>query len=257
MLILLPPSEGKADPGSGPPVDLGELAFAESLSERRERLISGLEKLSSRPQKKAIEALGISVGQAGEVARNAELLTAPAAPASAVYSGVLYDRLDFAGLGARATKRAASQVLIASALWGFLRPGDRIPYYRCSMKARLARVGPLAAFWRPALAEAMVAAGFDRSGELILDMRSGAYSAAWKPKQATLLAVRVFTETGGKRKVVSHMAKATRGDAARIVLSAGKLPQDADSVAAALGATGLTVELSDGFLDVILDPDPG
>jgi len=253
MLILLPPSEGKASPPRGPGLDPSSLAFDEQLGEHRAKLIAGLEKLGGRPVKKAVEALGISAGQAGDVARDAELSSAPAAPASEVYSGVLYDRLDFAGLGARASKRADEHLLIASALWGFVRPGDRIPYYRFSMKAKLPRVGPLAAFWRPVLAEAMEAGGFDRPGELVLDMRSGAYSTAWKPKQATLLPVRAFTETEGKRKVVSHMAKATRGDAARIVLSAGKLPGDAGSVAAALEAAGLRAEPNDGFLDVIVD----
>lgn len=253
MLILLPPSEGKAMPPEGLPVDLAALAFAERLGDKRRRLISGLEKLGSRPVSKTVEALGISPGQAEDVARDAALLTASAAAACEVYSGVLYDRLDFAGLGARPKKRADGHLLIASALWGFVRPGDRIPYYRFSMKAKLARVGPLAAFWRPALAEAMSAGGHDRPGELILDMRSGAYSTAWKPKQAKLLPVRVFTETDGVRKVVSHMAKAARGDAARIVLSAARLPEDAESVAAALEAGGLRTELSDSSLNLIVD----
>ena len=35
MLILLPPSEGKAAPEGGEPVDLDSLAFAAELGERR------------------------------------------------------------------------------------------------------------------------------------------------------------------------------------------------------------------------------
>jgi cytoplasmic iron level regulating protein YaaA (DUF328/UPF0246 family) len=164
---------------------------------------------------------------------------------------VLYDHLGFGTLPAAAVRRSAGEVLIASALWGMLRPGDRIPYYRFSMKARLPRLPGLAAYWRPALAEAMEAAGHDEEGGLILDMRSGAYSAAWKPKQARLVSVRAFTESGGERKVVSHMAKATRGDVARLVLNARKAPADAESVAAVLESSGLRVELSERFLDVI------
>ena len=116
-------------------------------------------------------------------------------------------------------------MLIASALWGFVRPEDRIPYYRFSPKAKLAGIGPLAAWWREALAAAMP----DEPGELIVDMRSGAYAAAWKPKQATLLAVRAFTESGGERKAVSHMAKAVRGDVARALLLAKKAPSDPEA----------------------------
>ena len=105
MLILLPPSEGKALPAEGPPLELGELAFVDHLDAHRAKLIGGLEKLGSRPVKKAVEALGITAGQAEDVARDAKLALTPTAPASEVYSGVLYDRLDFSGLGARAKKR--------------------------------------------------------------------------------------------------------------------------------------------------------
>ena len=104
----------------------------------------------------------------------------------------------------------------------FVRPEDRIPYYRFSAKARLKRIGPPSAWWREALAAAMP----DEPGGLIVDMRSAAYAAAWKPKQATLLSVRAFTEQGGKRKTVSHMAKAVRGEVARALLLAKKSPGD-------------------------------
>jgi cytoplasmic iron level regulating protein YaaA (DUF328/UPF0246 family) len=251
VLILLPPSEGKSDPPAGPPLDLNELVFADRLRTNRERLVVGLEKLSRRPVKKAVEALGISSGQAADITRDGQLAIAPAASAAEVYSGVLYDRLGFGSLTASAAKHSAGEVLIASALWGMLRPGDRIPYYRFSMKARLPRLPGMAAWWRPVLAEAMEAAGHDEEGGLVLDMRSAAYSAAWKPKRARLLSVRAFTESGGERKVVSHMAKATRGDVARLVLSAGEAPSDAESVAAVLESSGLRVELSEKFLDVI------
>jgi cytoplasmic iron level regulating protein YaaA (DUF328/UPF0246 family) len=66
---------------------------------------------------------------------NAALRKAPAAPAAEIYTGVLYERLDLAGLPTAARRRAGRQVLIASALWGFVRPEDRIPYYRFSAKA--------------------------------------------------------------------------------------------------------------------------
>ena len=251
MMILLPPSEGKAEPGAGSPVDLESLAFHEHLGPGRARLIGELQKLADRPRAKAVAALGISPGQAGDVDRDARVTDAPAGPAAEVYTGVLYDRLDLSGLSAVAARRAADRVLIASALWGMLSPGDRIPYYRLSMKARLPRLPGLAAFWRAPLAAAMENAGHDAEGGLILDMRSGAYSAAWKPKRACLLPVRAFTERSGERKAVSHMAKATRGDVARLVLSADEMPEDAESIAGLLESSGMRVELGDRFLDVI------
>lgn len=217
MLVLLPPSEGKAHPEAGDPVDLGSLVFARQLGERREELLAALDPA---------------------------LREAPAGPAAEVYTGVLYQRLELPALPASARK----QVLIASALWGVVRPEDRIPYYRFSPKERLDGIGAPAAYWRPALTEALP----DRKGELIVDMRSAAYSTAWKPKQATLSAVRAFSENGGKRKVVSHMAKAVRGEVARTLLRAKKAPSDPEGAAAIAEAAGFRVELSPGSLDVIV-----
>jgi cytoplasmic iron level regulating protein YaaA (DUF328/UPF0246 family) len=247
MLILLPPSEGKAAPEEGEPVALDSLAFAAELGERRVALLDALEHLVEVPTARAVKMLGVSKGQAGEVVVDAELRDAPAAAAAEVYAGVLYERLGLAGL----TKAARHRVLIASALWGVVRPDDRIPYYRFSAKARLKGIGPLSTWWRAALAEAMP----DEPGELVVDMRSGAYAAAWKPKQATLLAVRAFSESDGKRKPVSHMAKAVRGEVAKALLQAKKQPADPEAAASIAEAAGFTVELTSSTLDVIVPAD--
>lgn len=217
MLVLLPPSEGKAHPETGEPVDLGSLVYAEDLGERREKLLEAFDPA---------------------------LREAPAAPAAEVYTGVLFKRLELPQLSVAARRR----VLIASALWGVVRPDDRIPYYKLPPKTRLDGIGAPAAYWRPALAEALP----DKEGKLIVDMRSGAYGSFWKPKRATLLPVRAFTESGGQRKAVSHMAKAVRGDVARALLTAKKAPADPESAAVIAESAGFTVELNDGSFDVIV-----
>ena len=244
MLILLPPSEGKFAPSEGEPLDLDSLAFAAELGGRRERLLDALERVGTLSTARALKQLDISKGQAGEIVVDATLRAAPACPAADVYTGVLYDHLRLPELPARARR----QVLIASALWGVLRPEDRIPYYRFSAKARLARIGAPASFWREALAATMP----DEEGDLVLDMRSAAYAAAWKPRRATLLAVRAFSENGGMRKPVSHMAKAVRGDVARALLLAKKAPEGPAAAAAVARAAGYEVELSGSNLDVIV-----
>lgn len=221
MRILLPPSEGKAEPEGGEPVDLDALVFAAELRRQRQRLL---------------RAIG------------PKLRKAPAAPAAEVYTGVLYQRLELPGLSATARRRAAKRILIASALWGFVRPTDRIPHYRLPPSTKLDGIGALAAWWRPALAAAMT----DEPGETIVDMRSGAYTSAWKPKHATLLSVRAFREERGKRKAVSHMAKAVRGDLARALLLAKREPKTPDEVAAVATEVGFEVELTPASLDVIV-----
>jgi uncharacterized protein len=217
MLVLLPPSEGKAEPEAGDPLGLGSLAFAGELGERRGQVLDAFDP---------------------------GLREAQAAPAADVYTGVLFARLELPQLPARARRR----VLIFSALWGVVGPDDRIPFYKLPPKTKLKGIGAPAAFWRPALVEALP----DKKGELIVDMRSSAYASFWKPKRATLLPVRAFTEREGERKVVSHMAKASRGDVARALLSAKKAPRDPEGAATIAEAAGLTVELNDGYLDVIV-----
>ena len=244
MLVLLPPSEGKSAPAAGAPVDLDKLSFAAELTESRRRLLAALAALSALPLAEAVATLGVSAGQAGEVEVDAGLRRAPAAPAAEVYTGVLYDRLELPSLPAKARRR----VLIASALWGAVRPDDPIPYYRLAAKAKLPEIGGLAAFWRGPLAAALP----DREGELVVDMRSGAYAAFWKPRAATRLAVRAFSESGGKRKPVSHMAKAVRGEVARALLEAKRAPEDPEAAAALAEAAGFRVELSPAYLDVIV-----
>lgn len=244
MQVLLPPSEGKTAPAAGAPVDLAKLAFAAELTQSRRSLLAALAGFSAVPRADAVAMLGLSAGQAGEVDVDVALSGAPAAPAAEVYSGVLYDRLGLPSLPAEARR----QVLIASALWGVVRPGDRIPYYRLAAKAKLPEIGGLAAFWRAPLAAALP----DREGELVVDMRSGAYAAFWRPKAAAQLAVRAFSEKAGQRKPVSHMAKAVRGEVAKVLLEAREMPADAEGAAGIVEAAGFRVELRPGCLDVIV-----
>ena len=166
------------------------------------------------------------------------LLTAPAIPAAELYTGVLFAALGLADI-------PWDGVLISSALWGVVRPGDRIPGYRLDMNAKPPGIGGLAAYWREPLRAALPDRG------LVLDLRSGSYAAAWRPRRATHLAVRGFTEApDGTRTVITHMAKRVRGEVARLVLQSGGAERP-EEVAEIATAGGMRVELSDGLLDVI------
>ncbi len=240
VLILLPPSEGKTAPADGPPLDLGRLVHDEQLGATRARVLDALVKVSAgRSRKRGLELLGLPPGLAGELDRNAGLRAAPTGPAAEVYSGVLYQHLDLASLTPRARTRASERVLIASALWGVVALDDPIPAYRLSMSASLPALRrTLAATWKPMLAAALPADG------LVVDCRSGGYAAAWKPAGGTVVAVRAFTEsTAGVRKPISHMAKATRGDVARLVAQARTDPAGPEELAALVERSGRVVEL--------------
>lgn len=243
VLVLLAPSEGKARPAAGAPVDLAALAYPE-LTARRERLLDTLAKLSAGPHNKALAALGLSAGQVGELELDAGLRDAPAATAAEIYTGVLYQRLRLAELAV--AERAP--VLIASALWGVLRPDDRIPAYRLAIGARLPRIRSLAAWWKPALTAVLP------DGGLVVDLRSGAYAAAWTPTRADVVAVRGFVVAAdGSRKPVSHMAKRVRGDVARVLLTTRPDARTPLDVAEAVTAAGLRAELQPARRGFTLD----
>jgi cytoplasmic iron level regulating protein YaaA (DUF328/UPF0246 family) len=238
MLILLPPSEGKAYDGDGPPLDLSSLSLPR-LTGTRERVLGALEALCAGPVEDTRQVLGLSAGQAQVSERNRALRTAPTLPASRLYTGVLYDNL---GLSSLDPERTARSVLIFSALWGTLRPADRVPPYRLSMGVKLPPLGPLAAVWRPALTAALPA---DR---LLVDMRSAPYAAAWR---APTIRIRVFREHAGRRTVVSHMAKATRGALARALLANAADPATPDELLKTVLDLGYAAELNGTDLDVI------
>ncbi|GAA4909595.1 peroxide stress protein YaaA [Streptomonospora salina] len=247
MLILLPPSEGKAVHGDGPPVEPAGLALPEAAPARDE-VQARLQELCSGPEEAAREVLGLSAAQGEAVRRNRALDRAPTLRAADLYTGVLYDRLDLPGLLASAAAgRTAESVLVFSGLWGVLAPGDRVPPYRLSMGVRLPGIGPLGAFWRERLGELLDKRA---EGRVVVDCRSSVYAAAWRPGGATAertVAVRVLRETGtgagAERSVVSHMAKAVRGAIAHSLLAEGARPHTPSDVADALNTAGYTGEL--------------
>jgi uncharacterized protein len=239
MLIFVPPSETKAFPAGTAPVELGSLALPE-LAPTRTELRKALVRLARGRTSTALKALGLSEGQAGELAHNRELGSAPAGVAAEVYTGVLYDALDLPALRRRGVP--ADQVLIFSGLWGVLRPSDRIPHYRCSAGVKLPAIGSVSAAWRKALRDPLAAHVGD---QLVVDMRSGAYAGLWAPG-ANAVTVRVLHEREAdgvvKRAVVSHFNKATKGWLTRALLESGQQPGKPDEFAEVVRALGYMVE---------------
>ncbi len=225
MHILLPPSEGKSVPIAGTPLELAAMSFPE-LTHTREKVITALTKLASGPPVKAHKVLGISARLDDERARDANLLSEPTAAAGLVYSGVLYEALDYPSLTGAALKRARARLLISSALFGVLRPTDLIPAYRLSGDTELPKLGTLAALWKQPLGEALAE---PLSKGLIVDLRSGMYANHFRlrgPLAERTIAVRVVqVSRTGKRMIVSHSNKATKGRLTRELLVAGVKPR--------------------------------
>ena len=234
MLILLPPSEGKAEPRRGKPLDLTTLAFASALTETRHAIMTALRDLCAEDPEKAREVLDLTPGQASDLVRNLRLETAPTTTAAQLYTGVLFDHLGLLDLPADARRRANRTVLIASGLWGVLRPNDRVPAYRLSGAATLPGIGTVAGAWRAPLALALPAWV---GRKVLLDLRSGTYAMAWRP--AAPVADRTVTvQVTQNGRVVSHHNKATKGLLARALLTAGAEPRTPAQLAGACADAG-------------------
>jgi len=254
VLILLPPSEGKTAPRRGRPLDLATLS-APRLTPARERVLDALVDLCSGDPAAAATVLEVPKTQLDLVQLNAAVRTAPTARADAVYAGVLYDALDLATLSPAARRRATSRLRVTSSLFGLVAPTDRIPAYRLSGDAVLPGLGTVAEVWRGALGPEVT----DLVGDgLLVDLRSGMYAAFWRPAGlARVATVRVLHEVGGKRQVVSHFNKATKGRIVRALLEDGARPRTPARLAEALRDLGWDVEVLAGAggavqLDVVV-----
>lgn len=197
-LILLPPSEGKAPEGSGPPWAPGTMAV-EGLDARRGQVL---------------RALG----------RRHEARVGPTLPAIERYTGVLYQGLEAGTLGAVARRRLDRSVLVVSGLWGLVAPTDPIPHYKLKMSANLPPLGKLSTWWRPAVTDAVaVRAERARVWDLLPIEHSAAI--AWD-RVAPFERVTVrFVDAQGK--TVSHWNKLLKGSLVRWLVSTGAADVDA------------------------------
>ena len=243
MLILLPPSEGKTVPRRGAPVRPAE--WPATLAPARLAVVEALSALCSGPVDDAVRTLGVGPTQADDVRRNTRLLEAPSASAERVYAGVLYEALGLTSLGASAHRRALSRIGIVSSVFGLVAPGERITPYRLAGGVTLPGLGGVAAHWRGVLDPVVR----ERAGTgLVVDLRSSTYAAFWRPAAdlaSRVATVRVLHEVNGRRQVVSHFNKATKGRLVHDLLEDGRAPRTPAAFAAVLGDLGWQVEVGE------------
>lgn len=236
MLILLPPSEGKTAPELGTPVNLSSLSFPTLRAPRTKVLRELIDLCADNPQH-AAATLDLGPRQLDWVTRNAHLRKAPSAPASEIYSGVLFEALDLRSLTTAQRKRAGSRLAISSALFGFVGIDDEIPAYRLSGDTRLPRLS-LKEVWVTPLTEVLTS-----TPGLVVDMRSGAY-AALAPLPSSLrersASVKVIRPDGS---TVSHHNKSTKGHLARMLATMGRTPRSIEALCTAVRAEGFSVHL--------------
>lgn len=244
-VLLLPPSEGKAPGGSGPPWGAAPTAFP-GLAADRARVRDAVRALLGSGEDDGEALLGVRGDHLARArAEWDDLDAAPTLPAAARYTGVVWAALDPAGLSPAARRRLGAWVMVPSGLWGLVAARDPVPAYRLSMAARVPPLGGLAAFWRPRITP-LVAARAGRGW--VIDMLPAVHSGAIDPAglgTARLLRIELADGGPGGRRAMGRGGKALKGALARALLEAGA--RDPASVAR-LDVPGLRLDatLRDG-----------
>lgn len=273
MRILLPPSAGKTTKESTNHLQLEKLWQAEHLTQTRRQLIDDVQNTALLADAAQIFKLGPK--NAHEISQNLEIYDAPALAAWQLYDGVLYEAAKFAQIFSsgepsqgsqgqvgnhRGDQRQGSQgqgnqpqggqrqleelTLVFSALFGPVRLTDLITPHRLSGSVKLPGQGSVASIWSKALKELLTQ---QLSGHVVVDLRSAEYGAMYRPTRGSdclllNIAVAKVNPATGKRSVVSHWAKHTRGLLAGALLRA---------------VAGGQLAASDGDVDEILQVAAG
>jgi len=240
VLVLLPPSETKADGGNGAPLDLDALSFPE-LNPVRAKMADALVSLAADVPA-SLAALGISARQSDEVQRNAQLWTSPTMPALRRYTGVLYDALDVKSFTRAGLAKAQQRLAVTSALFGVVAATDPIPAYRLSGGNTVPALGTVRGVWKPVLEPVL-----REIDGLVVDLRSGTY-ASFAKLRADAVTVRVVTEDAdGNRTTVSHFNKAYKGRLAGVLATARSEPSTVEQLIRVVRKAGLAVERTGDF----------
>lgn len=218
FLVLLPPSEGKADGGRKPGWRPGGGRFGRRLGAHRRRILAALADVDGGDA----TLLGVSGSHLDRARRaNLDLEGGPTLPASARYTGVVWDHLSPATLSSRGLARAVDSVVVLSGLAGLVGFDDPLPDYRLKMGASLPPLGKLSSWWRDDLSETL---NSHARGRHVIDLLPGEHRSAWiaEPEGFASLSIVSFVEKTGK--VAGHDAKAAKGLLARHLLESSGDP---------------------------------
>lgn len=215
LVVLLPPSEGKAPGGGDPPWTTDAGAFT-ALAPQRTRVANAL-----RRARGGSEAV---VGAKGDLlararAANRALVGAPTLPAHERFTGVVWEHLGPHDLPAAARRRAAAGVVVVSAVCGLSAWDDSVPDFRLKLSAALPPIGRLARWWREPLSAVL---NDHLAGHTVVDLLPNEHRAAWLPTPDRYELVRPDLRTPDG-KPAGHNGKAAKGRLARALLVAGDL----------------------------------
>jgi cytoplasmic iron level regulating protein YaaA (DUF328/UPF0246 family) len=213
LVVLLPPSEGKAPGGDGTGWAPSDGRFGE-LARQRTRVVNALKRAKGGTAK-ALGAKGDLLRAAKDA--NLAVIGASTRPAHERFTGVVWGHLDPPTLTTDGRRRAAAGVLVLSALTGLTAWSDPVPDFRLKLSASLPPVGNLAAFWRPMLSTVL---NQHLAGHTVVDLLPNEHRAAWipDPDRYDLRRPALVFPDG---RPAGHGGKAAKGLLARALLLSG------------------------------------
>jgi cytoplasmic iron level regulating protein YaaA (DUF328/UPF0246 family) len=218
VLVLLPPSEGKAAGGRGA-WRASSGTFGEALGERRRTLsaalVAALGDAAPDTRLRLFGTDGALADRAVDAVRALAAGTSPSLPAWRRYTGVVWEHLDPATLPAPARRR----IVVPSAATGLVRGDDPVPDLRLKLSVSLPELGRLDRWWRPALTELLLAHGRGPIVDLLPGEHAAAIDIAAVGERRRVVRVAFVAADGAG--AAGHAAKAAKGVLARAVLLDG------------------------------------
>jgi uncharacterized protein len=229
-VVLLPPSKGKAEGGSGKGY-AGTMSRRHPLADARsEVLAAAVEAAATLDDAGLARVAGVRASHVADARTGlAGMARAPTLPANERYTGIVHGN---AGLAELDPAGLDVDVRIVSALLGLVALDEPVPAYRLEFSASLVPLGGLATYWRGRLADHLrTVAGDDR----VWDLLPGEHARMWPPgvrEELDVVTVRFVRPDG--RAANAARTKVAKGKLAAWLVSA----PDADPAAVA-GAADL------------------
>ena len=194
MLILIPPSEGKAK------VKSTDLTF-DKTKFKFEREVNQVVRLLSLLDDEDLRSIYGTSQEKSEIfhRQNQDIFKSHCAKAIERYTGVVYEYIDWKTLDKSAKNYMENHVRIFSGLFGMLTPNTLIPNYKLKMN-----VLSLQYHWSPIITKEL------ENEDVIFDLLPQVHRKAYKPSK-NVIKIDFSVINKGKKTAAGHFGKAVKG----------------------------------------------
>ena len=194
MLILIPPSEGKAK------IKSSSVLFKDTKF-KYEREVNQVVRHLSILENEDLRSIYGTSQEKSEIfhRQNQDIFKSHCAMAIERYTGVVYEYINWNGLDKSAQKYMEKHVRIFSGLFGLLTPETLIPNYKLKMN-----VLSLQFHWKPIITKAL------ENEDIVFDLLPQVHRKAYNPSK-NVIKVDFSVIKKGKKTAAGHFGKAVKG----------------------------------------------